>query len=562
MTWIKSGAAMQACKRLLPLSATPAFLPRKSEPGDQRSSPPILPALGMAFSNRPFRTFMPIRSMFTKCMEEEGEDAAAPLTERKIFDAMKAQYYALPQASTATLKDLRTLTARALGLPETGLDGKAAIIKKMASAHINGEEVSFDASDCFKPPEPAVPVPMTSARAREASAGLVPRKIPKGPIFVPYSEPRIGIEDLSIREWHGQNPIKTVVDIIRNHEADITESDVKKCIVTSTYEQLPAIVRPPATAVPVNHHIQSALIPLGGRRWNIVNFITFQSDGPDGKVLPATAKSYERGEMHLINYGACSKVGKRVFLHLFEELGGFQVRYYELQTNSQSASESTACSDELAAIDRGFDFLEKAWKERSVAATGMKQVQWIIRNIKDEASPIFGQGAFKWTDRLVREALRSLRDEGVLAKVVATNPYTIKTFAPWFVDEVLVKLLPHLKTKSLGLVGRSGVGKTPVMEGVATIFSRFWRRELGIEGPGVYRTATDLDFFRGEVGTTHELHIWIDIFLIFGFLFCLDAAHSRVHYAVSILCHLIRSRITEKDTILGFQIGLICFITV
>ena len=39
------------------------------------------------------------------------------------------------------------------------------------------------------------------------------------------------------------------------------------------------------------------------------------------------------------------------------------------------------------------------------------------------------------------------------------------------------------------------------MEGIATIVSRYNKRELGIEGPGAYRTSTDLDFFRGDVGT-------------------------------------------------------------
>ena len=133
-------------------------------------------------------------------MEEEMLVAPARVTDRMIFDALKEQYNALPDTSTATLKDIRTLTAQALGLPETGLDDKASVIKKMVSAHINAEEVSFDASDSFKPPEPAVAVPMTTERAREASAGLIPRRIPKGPIFVPFSEPRIGIEDLCIRE--------------------------------------------------------------------------------------------------------------------------------------------------------------------------------------------------------------------------------------------------------------------------------------------------------------------------------------------------------------------------
>ena len=39
------------------------------------------------------------------------------------------------------------------------------------------------------------------------------------------------------------------------------------------------------------------------------------------------------------------------------------------------------------------------------------------------------------------------------------------------------------------------------MEGIACMLSRFWKRKLNLTGPGYYRTATDLDFFRGEVGS-------------------------------------------------------------
>ena len=461
MQWMKGGDMMQACKRLLPLVAAPAIMHQQFHPLRQPRSPQF-PTLNLML----FPNFTTTRFMFVNCMDEDN--AAIPVpelpanhTDRDIYEALKVQYNALPDTSTATLKDIRIATAQALGLSATGLDNKAQLIKKLVSAYINEEAVTFNASGAFQElePEPAVPVPMTSARALTASAGLRPRKLPK-PIFVPFSEPRIGLEDLTVRPWHGQNPVKTVVDIILNHEEAISESQVKKCVVDSTLEELPSIARPPPGAVAVNHWTQTAFIPsaAGGNKWHIVNFITFQSEGQDGKVLPDTAKTYEHGTMHLIHYGSNNKNGKRVFLHLFHELGGFQIRQWELQCSAQSAAEAAATGDEeLDAIDRGFEFIQRCWQERSVPATGIKQVQWVTRCNKDPSCPLYGQGAYKWTELKIKEALRALREEGCLAKVVKNNPYTIKTFAPWFVDEVLAHLMPMTKTKSLGLVGRSGI---------------------------------------------------------------------------------------------------------
>ena len=67
-------------------------------------------------------------------------------------------------------------------------------------------------------------------------------------------------------------------------------------------------------------------------------------------------------------------------------------------------------------------------------------------------------------------------------------------------DLVLADIVPHLAIRSLGLIGRADCGKTPVMEGVACMFSRHWKRVLKLDVPTSYRTASDLDFFRGEVG--------------------------------------------------------------
>ena len=71
-----------------------------------------------------------------------------------------------------------------------------------------------------------------------------------------------------------------------------------------------------------------------------------------------------------------------------------------------------------------------------------------------------------------------MKEEGCLATVSTDCPYTIQTLSPWLVDNVLVHLMPHLSTKSLGLIGKAGIGKTPVLETICCVMSRYWKRKL------------------------------------------------------------------------------------
>ena len=132
--------------------------------------------------------------------------------------------------------------------------------------------------------------------------------------------------------------------------------------------------------------------------------------------------------------------------------------------------------------------------------TGLGQLRWITRQLKDKDSPLHALGAFRWTDQLVQKAFKAMKEEGCLATVSTDCPYTIQTLSPWLVDNVLVHLMPHLTTKSLGLIGKAGIGKTPVLETICCVMSRYWKRKLGLPGQACFRTACDLDFFRGEVG--------------------------------------------------------------
>ncbi len=333
--------------------------------------------------------------------------------------------------------------------------------------------------------------PMTYARALDVVRGLSQRKLPR-PSFAPHIPPVTDLHDLNIADFHGRSHVKHAVDITVGHRGTLSEVQIMNCAMDGKMEDLPAILLPPLGATQVNHFVQTAVIKRGDAH-DIVRWITFQTDAPQGKARPEVANSHKHGELHLLNYAANQRNGKKGFAYLFERLGGYQVRMWEFHGGAGNAE---AGDEDLDNIDAGFDFIDKAHRERKIGSNGFQHLRWVTKQVKDANGPLY-----KWREGLIKEAIRQLKEEGALAKTVLNCPYTLNTFQPWFIDRVLADLVPHMKVRSLGLIGRSGCGKTPVMEGIANMFSRYWKRIRGLDVPTSYRTSVDLGFFSGEVGT-------------------------------------------------------------
>ena len=439
------------------------------------------------------------RGPLVRCM-----DAVVPvaphITDESLFTMLKDIIDNIPDMEAVTLKQLREQVATQAGLEPGGLDDKKDLVKTFATTIIQGDALPvFDASGARAPDDPGVLNSEVYKQALRSTQGLVLRKLPKSR-FSRTSPPLNDIDKLPIRQWHGSNPVKGFVDIIKNYQGAISEEDVMRAVAEGDMEEMPDITKPPAGAFQVNHFTQSAFIQTGAT-WAVVKHVVFQSDGPDGKVKPTLARSYCHGEPYLIDFGTNVKNGRKAFQDIFESLGGFQVRQWELQGGARGRGAEEASGADIDAIDAGFDFIEKCWAERSLPAIGIAQMRWVSKQLVSPASPLYAQGPYRWSDKFVEKAIVKLREQGTLAKVVTGCPYTLKSLSPWFVDNVLAELVPHLHLRSLGFIGRAGCGKTPVLETVACMMSRYWKRKLGLQGEACYRLASDLDFFRGEVGT-------------------------------------------------------------
>ena len=411
--------------------------------------------------------------------------AEAPSRE-VLFNKLKEIIESIPDISAISVKDVRQMAATHFGLPDC-LEARRAEVKLLMSAILDGNAM---------PPEgqaAAAPVPMSYQRAKDSVDGLLLRKLPR-PRFVPPTPSICDFGDLPLRDFSATTAkCKVVVDIIAGYTDAVDIESIKQCALDGELEGLPAVCRPPAGAHAVNHCVQMAFVPNDHGTHTVVKHITFESDGIQGTVKGSLAATHQHGTLHFIQYGPNLKTGKKVFQFLFEQLGGLQIRNFALEgVNGVRAQQEP----ELADIDKGFDEIEQAWREGKVKMAGLCLLRWVTKQVKDPTSSLYN-----WSPKLVEKAFTKLSSEGCLAKEVQNCPYTLQTFQPYVVNTILKELVPLMGTKALGVIGKAGCGKTPLIEGVACMMSRYLQRLANVQEPGKYRTACDLDFFRGEVGS-------------------------------------------------------------
>ena len=146
-------------------------------------------------------------------------------------------------------------------------------------------------------------LPPNYETALNARQGQFLRKV--NAVFVPNSQGTICWADLNIREFYVNNSVvKHVVDVISGYEQDVDEERIKVCIKDGEHQDLPDICRPPLGATFVNHFAQVAFIARMDGKHDVVKWITFESEGAQGKVLTALASTYAHGQLHYINYGS------------------------------------------------------------------------------------------------------------------------------------------------------------------------------------------------------------------------------------------------------------------
>ncbi|CAK0889227.1 unnamed protein product [Prorocentrum cordatum] len=118
--------------------------------------------------------------------------------------------------------------------------------------------------------------------------------------------------------------------------------------------------------------------------------------------------------------------------------------------------------------------------------------------INDPQSKIYG-----WEESRVAQALRNHASGRINAKRLSVWVFTLKDFGPWFINEVLAKVLPTLRRNGVLWIGKTKVGKSTASKTLAFLMSMLEIDALegddreGAPEPSVV-TAKHFDFFKGE----------------------------------------------------------------
>ena len=339
---------------------------------------------------------------------------------------------------------------------------------------------------------------ITLENALHATNALYLRKLSK-PNVVELPVGMVKPQDLPLENMKENVKVKHMFDVIG--EIDFLEAkriEVTNACLENRFHDLPEpFCLKESPGMPIEY--QLVALPMPNSKYFVLKHIIFPN-----LVKSEFMKSLTFGECHMVAWQGNAKNTKKALQYMLEKMGGFQVQGYTLQPASGANPEGkanfyTGLSEQD--IDDGFDFIENHGPRTHHSNT---QLRWISKQFISEDSPVKN-----WPERLIKEALRNLMNDGVLALPVHDFPLTLVDVEPGILD-ILEKFFPSFTEKALGMHGVPNVGKTPLGRTIAMAMSRYWVRKLQSNYTPGFREASEFDFFRGESGRQDRPDIFDD----------------------------------------------------
>ncbi|CAJ1444831.1 unnamed protein product [Effrenium voratum] len=279
------------------------------------------------------------------------------------------------------------------------------------------------------------------------------------------------------------------------------QSQVSSAAKDGRFADMPAPFRL-KTSPGMSYGLQLVVLPLPNAQHFLLKHIIF----PD-QVKAEFVSTLCHGEVHTVSWQANAKNTKKAIQYMLEKMGGFQVQSFALQASGNGGMQSDNKNNNFFQglteenIDQGFDFIEAHGPRTHHSNT---QLRWISKQFISDESPIQ-----TWPERLIKEALRNLMNDGVLALPVYDFPLTLVDVEP-SVLTVLEEIFPCFTDKACGMHGVHNVGKTPLGRTIAMAMSRYWVQKLNSKNEPGFREACEFDFFRGEAGRQDRPDIFDD----------------------------------------------------
>ena len=313
----------------------------------------------------------------------------------------------------------------------------------------------------------------------------------------------VSVGDLAILFMDGTGgKIEQFCDIIGDYKLDVNNNMFdnviyQKCM-EQRYKELPEPFRLRKEPT-VPHYTQIVILPSTSpqqqasedKRVRIIKHVYLNKN----KIFSKDCMDMCFGQPMKINWGNFSRNGLVAFNYLLDNMRGKQCRHWMVSPKFEKKATS-----EQAGRDAGYRFIG----DRGPRSNNKNQfMEWTDEHINLAGSPIEG-----WSDGKVQQALLSYMRGRQNAKTLEYWPFTLKSLAGWFFDEVLVRL-GHLH--AITWIGKTKTGKSLGSKTILFTQSKFEIDAAGRDDlvPSIV-AAKHLDFFKAEPITKFKPGVFDD----------------------------------------------------
>ena len=350
-----------------------------------------------------------------------------------------------------------------------------------------------------------------------------------GPLTKPLKSDRavgdVNIGDLPLRDlFETSGKLEQFVDVNLNVALDPRETFwdnvIYKLCAQGKYAELPPpfclksepkcpfsmqIIVIPSTIPPDQDH----------KYVNIVKHIYLHKN----KRWSKDCMSFCQGAPLRFDWGSQPRIGLMAINHMLDRMGGMQVRIWSI-----SAKFEKKLTLDQSAREQGYKFI----RDFGPRSNNRNQfMEWADEQVHMPGGKIEG-----WNEGKVREALNNYYRGRQNAKTLEYWPFTLRSFAPWFLHDVLVKMLPTMRQHGITWIGKTRAGKSLGSKTILFAQSRFEidaaeRTDLV---PSIV-TAKHLDFFKAEPITKFKPGVFDD-----GLLQKMDASFLKAFLNPGVSC--------------------------
>ena len=304
-----------------------------------------------------------------------------------------------------------------------------------------------------------------------------------------YSPATLPLQDVSSTD----NPTVNLFDIIPEYTSEIDFGALERGFLEANRSCNMALLPPPfgfKGDLPRDTKIQIFLYPARPGVYYIVKHFMCSS-----KCKPILFKQGVYGQAQSYRWRSSdAKIGKKIIQYVLENLGGRQLKIFDLVSHTTPRNSSGKFEDkDDDEIDRGFDFIQN---EGPRSCTEMAQLRWMTKNLKAPTSPIY-----QWPHSLVEKALRNIATDGALAKkeFAWPIPLTEKYYHKWLLD--ILEKIWNFDQSAFLMLGEAEAGKSPLGRSVLMAQVRHNQHRFKARGTPCIRCTAEIDFLRGEPGS-------------------------------------------------------------